>query len=173
MAKYDWKPIEEMDLEDGTHTCFSVRIGNSFWYCTQISDDTWDVEECRVGSDYYTTHVNCKTLTSAKRWVSRNVYDPDATAQARAKRAAALEKKVSELLTGDLANKARAARKKANEHAGDSYNSGYLNGYAEALREAAGMRCCAISDKENTHIWMLLTADEILTLNVAGYSTIF
>ena len=74
-TKYDWHPILEMDLDDGTHTCYSTEIvsGNStfFVYCTQISDDTWDVEFLRKGTDNYITLVNCKTLTSAKRWAAR------------------------------------------------------------------------------------------------------
>jgi len=69
-SKYEWFPIEEMDLEDGTHTGYAAkdRNGELIWI-TQISDDTWDVE-VKV-ADYFVTLVNCKTLTSAKRWVAR------------------------------------------------------------------------------------------------------
>lgn len=71
MAKYNWKPIEEMDLDDGTHTCYSATDGNWFLYCTQIADGTWDAEVSRKGSDNFMTKANCKTLTSAKRWFAR------------------------------------------------------------------------------------------------------
>lgn len=70
MAKYNWKPIEEMDLDDGTHTCYVVEKGRFRLYLTQISDGTWDVEQQWIGSMNYTTLVNCKTLTSAKRWAA-------------------------------------------------------------------------------------------------------
>ena len=69
--KYNWQPILEMDLEDGTHTCYATETDAHFIYCTQIADGTWDVETQRKGGTYILTHVNCKTLTSAKRWVSR------------------------------------------------------------------------------------------------------
>lgn len=71
MAKFDWHPILEMDLEDGTHTCYAATVGNWFVWLTQISDDTWDVELGRKGAEGFTTQMNCKTLTSAKRWAAR------------------------------------------------------------------------------------------------------
>ena len=68
--KYSWEPIEEMDLEDGTHTGYAAKdnSGNYVWI-TQIADDTWDVEIKK--GDAFVTVANCKTLTSAKRWVAR------------------------------------------------------------------------------------------------------
>lgn len=71
MAKYNWKPIEEMDLDDGTHTCYCHETDDRYIYLTQISDNTWGVERRYKGSDYYTTLANCKTLASAKRWAAR------------------------------------------------------------------------------------------------------
>jgi hypothetical protein len=69
-----WEPVAEMDLDDGTHTCYSTtdKCGHFVWL-TQISDDSWDVERsCRPGcGEGFTTLVNCKTLTSAKRWAAR------------------------------------------------------------------------------------------------------
>lgn len=68
-----WTPIEEMDLDDGTHTCFSTkdRTGRFIWL-TQISDNTWDVElGSREKTGCFITIVNCKTLTSAKRYAAR------------------------------------------------------------------------------------------------------
>lgn len=71
MAKYNWQPVEEMDLDDGTHTCYAVETEKYIYYLTQIVDDTWDVELKTKGMDGFTTLVNCKTLTSAKRWAAR------------------------------------------------------------------------------------------------------
>lgn len=77
MAKYNWIPVEEMDLEDGTHTCYAAETDEWFLWLTQISDDTWDVEakrKCRIAGEsehFIQTVANCKSLTSAKRWVSR------------------------------------------------------------------------------------------------------
>lgn len=74
MTKAKWEPIEEMDLEDGTHTCYATT-GNDghFIWLTQISDDTWDVERSLrpEGKGGFVTVVNCKTLTSAKRYAAR------------------------------------------------------------------------------------------------------
>lgn len=74
MAKYNWHPIEEMDLDEGTHTCYATTDHDGrFIWLTQISDDTWDVEIATKAGDSTTfyTMMNCKTLTSAKRWVSQ------------------------------------------------------------------------------------------------------
>ena len=71
MKKYEWKPIDEMDMEDGTHTCYVTETDNYYVYLTQLADDTWDVEQKRKKETSFVTLVNCKTLTSAKRWVSR------------------------------------------------------------------------------------------------------
>ncbi len=72
-SKINWKPIEEMDLDDGTHTCYSTTDKSGcFVWLTQISDDTWDVERSdTMHSGCIITMVNCKTLTSAKRWAAR------------------------------------------------------------------------------------------------------
>lgn len=72
--KPDWQPIAEMDLDDGTHTCYSTTdTQGCFVWLTQISDDTWDVERATIpgkGTEFVTM-ANCKTLTSAKRWAAR------------------------------------------------------------------------------------------------------
>ena len=73
--KITWTPIEEMDLDNGQHTCYATtdRTGRRYWL-TQIADDTWDVEmedKSTSESGCYVTIVNCKTLTSAKRYAAR------------------------------------------------------------------------------------------------------
>lgn len=72
-SKYNWEPIEEMDMEDGTHTCYATQIGEHFIWITQISNNTWDVESKhrKAMEGKFVTLANCKTLTSAKRWVTR------------------------------------------------------------------------------------------------------
>lgn len=74
MAKYIWNPVEEMDLDDGSHTCYATETEKNFIWLTQITDNTWDVEVKQkedMPANTYTTVANCKTLASAKRWVSR------------------------------------------------------------------------------------------------------
>ena len=71
MKKYDWKPIEEMDMEDGTHTCYAIETDTYYVYLTQIANGTWDVEQKKKKAARITTLANCKTLTSAKRWVAQ------------------------------------------------------------------------------------------------------
>lgn len=70
-TKYDWHPIEEMDSDDGTHTCYATEIGDFYIYCTQMHDGTWNVESKRKHYEGFVTLAICKTLTSAKRWVAR------------------------------------------------------------------------------------------------------
>ena len=73
--KYTWTPVEEMDLDDGTHTCYSSKTAQGkLVTLTQLWNDTWDVEKwykTADGSMHFSTLCNCKTLTSAKRWVAR------------------------------------------------------------------------------------------------------
>lgn len=74
MAKYNWTPDWDYDMDDGTHTCYTTE--NHGWrvYLNQVSDGTWDVDLLRIGTMDFVTQANCKTLTSAKRWVARYLY---------------------------------------------------------------------------------------------------
>lgn len=72
MKKPVWKPILEMDL-GRDHTCYVREIGNNFAFLTQLSNGTWDVEWSWSYGAEYTTLCNCKTLRSAKSWVTRNL----------------------------------------------------------------------------------------------------
>ena len=65
-----WSPITAMDMDDGTHACYSRRIGSHFVFLIQLANGTWDV--WIYGSEY-TALCNCKTLRSAKSWVTRNL----------------------------------------------------------------------------------------------------
>ena len=71
MTKAIWTPILEMDLDDGTHTCFCWEVVSYFCYLTQLADDTWDVELLDKETKLMSTLANCRTLTSAKRWFTR------------------------------------------------------------------------------------------------------
>lgn len=68
-----WEPILEMDLDDGTHTCYATTAPDGrFIWLTQMPDNTWDVEMSnRSEPGTYTTICTCKTLTSAKRYAAR------------------------------------------------------------------------------------------------------
>lgn len=71
MQEIVWKPVIDMDMEDGTHTCYSTidRKGRFVWL-TQMSDNSWDVELATQPnkSIEFITMATCKTLASAKRW---------------------------------------------------------------------------------------------------------
>ena len=76
-SKLTWSPIEEMDLDNGQHTCYSSQDsrGNIVW-TTQTSNGTWDVEISEPDPEFcqeskIITLANCKTLTSARRWIGR------------------------------------------------------------------------------------------------------
>lgn len=74
--KIDWQPIEEMDAEDGRHTAYvsaNIPPKQKQIVLEQIADGTWDVLRLvlREAGICSSPMVNCKTLTSAKRWVSR------------------------------------------------------------------------------------------------------
>ena len=67
LEKITWNPVLEMDMEDGTHTCYSTTDKNGrFVWLTQMHNDTWDVELGKSGE--IITMATCKSLTSAKRW---------------------------------------------------------------------------------------------------------
>ena len=73
MKRPVWNPITEMDMDDGTHTCYSHAIGDYFVYLTLSSDGTWYVEQQWKYAREYTVLCHCKTLRSAKAWVTRNL----------------------------------------------------------------------------------------------------
>lgn len=73
--KIEWAPLEEMDNDDGAHTAyFALNVADKTdIVIEQVSDGTWDVMRLvhRLTGMCSSPMVNCKTLTSAKRWVSR------------------------------------------------------------------------------------------------------
>jgi len=67
MAKLVWNIVHECDMEDGTPTEWSTKIGNKFYWIDEVADGTFDV----IDSDAHTVLANCKSLDGAKRWVAR------------------------------------------------------------------------------------------------------
>ena len=77
--KIDWQPIEDVDAEGRGYTAYiSVNSphGKKPVVLEQIGNGTWDVLRL-VSKETGTCSspmVNCKTLTSAKRWAARYYF---------------------------------------------------------------------------------------------------
>ena len=73
--KNKWEVINECDDEEGNHTCWSMKIDHEkygrFVWCTLNSTGKYNIEANSDG--FYKTLCQCKTLTSAKRWVTSNI----------------------------------------------------------------------------------------------------
>ena len=65
-----WNIVHDCDLEDGTPTEWSLKVtDDKFYWIDEMSDGTFDV----IDHDAHTVLMNCKTLASAKRWVTINL----------------------------------------------------------------------------------------------------
>ena len=73
--KLKWEPILECRDDDGNDTCWSVKIPNKKY--SVHSDIIWIVYSGEniytVESKTYGILIICKSLVSAKRWVSMNL----------------------------------------------------------------------------------------------------
>lgn len=68
--KREWNIIHECDLDDGTPTEWALKIEDKkFYWIDLLNDGSYDV----IDSDAHTVLVNCKSLASAKRWVTMNL----------------------------------------------------------------------------------------------------
>ena len=75
MTKLNWKVIHECDDEDGNPACWAAEInhpkyGKYVWINaigSGIAEKGFNVE---VNLNGFTELVQCKSLTSAKRWVA-------------------------------------------------------------------------------------------------------
>ena len=68
--KREWNILHDCDLEDGTPTEWSLKVvDGKFYWIAEVSDGTFDV----IDDDACTVLMNCKTLASAKRWVTMNL----------------------------------------------------------------------------------------------------
>lgn len=70
-----WEIVHDCDEENGNPTCWAKEINHQdygrFIWITENSDGKFDVEVDQGGD--FRTLVTCKSLTSAKRWVSTNI----------------------------------------------------------------------------------------------------
>ena len=73
--KREWEIIHDSDDEEGNPTCWFTSIDNKkYGKRCWISDngEGFDIE-VDFNTKVIITIMTCKTLTSAKRWVSRNL----------------------------------------------------------------------------------------------------
>lgn len=69
-TKKEWNIVHDCDAEDGTPTEWSLQVAEGkFYWIDEVADGTFDV----INHDAHTVLNNCKTLASAKRWVSINL----------------------------------------------------------------------------------------------------
>ena len=73
--KNKWNIVHDCDSENGEPTSWAKEINHSkygkFVWVTENENGLYDVE---VDSrDGFTTLITCKTVISAKRWVSMNI----------------------------------------------------------------------------------------------------
>lgn len=65
-----WRVVHECDLDDGTPTEWALKVSEGkFYWIDSLADETFDVIDC----DAHTVLKNCKSLLSAKRWVTKNL----------------------------------------------------------------------------------------------------
>lgn len=65
-----WQIVHDCDLDDGTPTEWSLRVDTIKWYWIDALDDgSFDV----IDSNCRTVLKNCKSLPSAKAWVTKNL----------------------------------------------------------------------------------------------------
>ncbi len=74
----EWKPIYECDDEDGNHTVWASEINSSkygkYAWISQEDDNEFSITTSNYGSNLRSEPLMvCKSLKSAKRWVSINV----------------------------------------------------------------------------------------------------
>ena len=68
--KRKWNIVHDCDLEDGTPTEQNLKVtDDKFYWIDEVSDGTFDV----IDHDAHTVLMSCKTLASAKRWVTINL----------------------------------------------------------------------------------------------------
>lgn len=81
MKKKEYVAVHDCDTDEGLVTCWSLEInhpqyGKYVWITAMLDYDEktilhYNVEVYFV--DNIHTLVSCKTMTSAKRWISRNL----------------------------------------------------------------------------------------------------
>lgn len=70
-----WNVVHDCDSEDGSPTCWTKRIDHptygKFVWISQYSDEEYAIEVIPVNNIKVLTV--CKSLSSAKRWVTKNI----------------------------------------------------------------------------------------------------
>lgn len=73
--KNAWEIVHDCDGDDGEPTCWSKEINHrkygKYVWISQISDTAYDVEV--IPEQELKVLATCKSLASAKRWVSKNL----------------------------------------------------------------------------------------------------
>lgn len=74
--KVKWEIVHDSDNEDGSPSLWGAEINHhkhgKFVWISGCTEGDYDVEVNPHG-DYWRILVTCKTLTSAKRWVTINL----------------------------------------------------------------------------------------------------
>ena len=81
MAKREWEIVHEGDTDSGKPTCWALEInheryGKYVWITGVLDRDEETIIQFNVEVIPYSdvkTLVECKSLTSAKRWVTMNL----------------------------------------------------------------------------------------------------
>lgn len=67
--KRKWNIVHDCDCEDGSPTQWALKVGETdFYWIDLLQDNTYDVV-----NPSGTVMVNCKSLKSAKAWVTRRL----------------------------------------------------------------------------------------------------
>lgn len=73
--KDEWEIVHDCDEDNGDPTCWAKEINHSkygkYVWISQISDTAYDVEV--IPEQELKVLATCKSLASAKRWVSMNL----------------------------------------------------------------------------------------------------
>lgn len=68
--KTQWNVVHECDMDDGTPTEWALKVAeNKFIWIDALFNGTFDV----IHYDAQKVLKNCKSLSSAKRWVTMNL----------------------------------------------------------------------------------------------------
>lgn len=69
MNSKQWKIVHDCDGENGEPTCWALKVADKEFYWIDDSDNGFDI----IGKDGKTVLMTCKSLASAKRWVTVNL----------------------------------------------------------------------------------------------------
>lgn len=75
MLKNKWEIVHDCDMEDGTPTCWAIETGKDaigkkqFYWIDLTPEENYAV----IDHDCHTVLMICKSLASAKRWVTMNL----------------------------------------------------------------------------------------------------